>query len=203
MKFIKEHFNLLIIIVLMIIIFWQRFIIDYTEPLKPTIVTDTVYERYDSIIHTKPKIIHSKPIVDIQYLPSPDYEELVKQYKELSKNYLTKNTYKDSISLDKFGDIVVVDTVFKNNIIDRSYKYNLNIPTVTIKETSILKENSKLQVYIGGALQGQVPAVINQINVGLLVKNKKDQIYGIYAGPNFKGEMNYGVQLYWKIKLKK
>lgn len=203
MKFIKEHFNLLIIIVLMIIIFWQRFTINNNKPSEPIIVIDTVYERYDSIIHTKPKIIHSKPVVEIQYLPSPDYEELVKQYKELSKNYLTKNTYKDSIPLDKFGDIVVVDTVFKNNIIDRSYKYNLNIPTVTIKETSILKENSKLQVYIGGALQGQVPAVINQINVGLLVKNKKDQIYGIYAGPNFKGEMNYGVQLYWKIKLKK
>lgn len=203
MKFIKDHFNLIIIVLMMIIIFWQRFTINNREPLEPTIKIDTVYERYDSIIHTKPIVVHSEPVIEIQYKPSGDYVELLKQYQDMSSLFLMKKTYKDSIPLDKFGSIQVTDTIFKNNIVDRSYKYDLNIPTVTVTETSIIKEKPKLQLYVGGSLQGQAPAIINQVNVGILVKSKRDQIYGVYAGPNFQGEMNYGVQLYWKIKLRK
>lgn len=203
MKFFRNNFNLIIVVLLMIIIFWQRFLIEHREPLEPVIRIDTIYERYDSIIHTKPVVIHSKPVIEIQYKPSGDYVELLKQYQSMSSLFLMKKTYKDSIPLDKFGSIQVTDTIFKNNIIDRSYKYDLNIPTVTITETNTIREPTRTQVYIGGSLQGQAPAIINQVNVGFLVKNKKDQVYGIYAGPNFKGEMNYGVQLYWKIKFRK
>ena len=36
----------------------------------------------------------------------------------------------------------------------------------------------------------------------VLYKNKKDQMYGAKAMLDFKGNLYYGIQSYWKIKLK-
>jgi hypothetical protein len=42
-----------------------------------------------------------------------------------------------------------------------------------------------------------------ELNLGLLLKNKKDQIYNIYGGVDTRGDYQIGVQSYWKIKLGK
>jgi hypothetical protein len=44
--------------------------------------------------------------------------------------------------------------------------------------------------------------ILNAAEVGLLYKNKKDQMYGAKAQVDFKGNVSYGVQTYWKLRLK-
>ena len=85
-------------------------------------------------------------------------------------------------------------------ITGRSTRYNLKYPIIT--NTVIVPEKKKLQLYVGGGIQGQKSGIINQINANLLLKTKKDHIYGGSFGVNLLGEFQFGVQSYWKIKLK-
>ena len=54
---------------------------------------------------------------------------------------------------------------------------------------------------VGGMIGGNREQIVNQINAGLLLKTKKDQIFGVNAGINTQGQVVYGLQSYWKIKL--
>jgi len=63
----------------------------------------------------------------------------------------------------------------------------------------------KRQLYVGGGLDGTYINKTPNINVakaGLLFKTKKDQIYGVTVGVSINGYLVYGIQSYWKIKLK-
>jgi hypothetical protein len=114
---------------------------------------------------------------------------------------LAKNISSDSIKIDSIGHVYITDTVSKNMIIGRSTRYNVKYPIIT--NTVIVPEKKKLQMYLGGGVQGQKNEIINQINAGLLLKTKKDQIIGINAGTTINGNAVYGVQSFWKIRLKK
>jgi hypothetical protein len=83
-------------------------------------------------------------------------------------------------------------------IVGRTYNYNLKYPLV--KETQFIPIKPKNQIYIGGGLSGNREGVINQIDGGLLLKTKRDKIFGIKAGLNAQGQTSYGIQSYWKIK---
>ena len=80
---------------------------------------------------------------------------------------------------------------------------NYTIPIITkyIK----VPEEPKRQLYVGGGLDGTYinkTPMINAAKAGLLYKNKKDQIYGATVGVSINGYLVYGLQSYWKIKLK-
>ena len=87
-------------------------------------------------------------------------------------------------------------------IVGRSYKYDLKYPK--IKETITIKEpyKPKNQLYLGGEISGSRLNLVDQINAGLLFKNKKDQIFGAKVGLNLDGQLHAGVSSYWKISFK-
>ena len=160
----------------------------------------------DSTVYSKPSVIKTEPYavpVDrwkTEYLPDTNYSKLVKQYEEVVRELLAKNISKDSLKIDSIGYVHVTDTVSKNIVTGRSYKYSLKYPIVTT--TITLPEPKKNQFYYGGGLQGGNINAIDQINAGLMFKNKKDQIYNITVGLNSQGRVIYGVNAYWKISLK-
>ena len=200
MKFIKDNFLTLIILVLVVLIFSNR-CGKPPVPEKPKIERDTVWMHHDSVIITKPQIINTLPSkIDTIYLPDPDYNKLKEQYMTLLTLYLNKNVQRDSLKIDSIGYVFLTDTVTKNFIDSRKYNYSLKYPIITT--TITLPPPLKNQVYIGGALQGTPSFPINQITAGLLLKNKKDQIFGAYTGFNKDGNMVLGAQIYWKIKIR-
>jgi hypothetical protein len=85
-------------------------------------------------------------------------------------------------------------------VVGRSTQVNVKYPI--IKETITLPAPKTRQVYAGGQISGNSAELINGINAGLLLKNKRDQIYGVTIGLNTNGQVSYGLQSYWKIKLK-
>jgi len=125
---------------------------------------------------------------------------LVKQYTELAEKFLASNIHADSVKIDSIGYVHITDTVSRNLLTGRSTSYNLKYPIV--KETLIVPEKKRNQVYVGGLLQGNRSSAVDAISAGALFKTKKDQIYGVTAGINSSGQIQYGVQLYWKLKLK-
>jgi hypothetical protein len=206
-KILKSNFLSLVILILLIVILLKncKSTPSTEQPVK--VIRDTTWVVKDSTIYSKPQIIQTIP-VDVSrdtiinhYIPDTNYQKLVIQYQEVVNQLLAKNIHSDSLKIDSIGYVKVVDTVTKNMIVGRSFKYDLKYPI--IKETIIQSAPKVRQFYIGGMLQGTKEAPINSINAGLLYKDKHDRIMGANAGFDRDGNILYGVQSYWKIKLKK
>ena len=204
-NFIKNNFlNLVVLIVLAIVLFQTCG--KPKEVITPTIKRDTVWVHKDSTVYSRPQVVKTEaygiPIDrwNTEYLPDSNYSKLVVQYEAVVRELLAKNISVDSLKIDSIGYVHVTDTVTKNLITGRSTHYNLKYPIV--KETLIVPEKKRNQLYVGGLLQGARSNPVDGISTGALFKTKKDQIYGATAGINSRGQVQYGVQIYWKIKLK-
>jgi hypothetical protein len=156
---------------------------------------------------------HSKPIYikggrdtilenTIEYVPSEDYSDLLVQFNDLKIALLSKNIYKDEIPIDTFGNIKITDTIQRNMVVGRGWTTDIKIPEKTITITNNIYPKPKRQLYIGGGIFLSQSELIKQINIGLLLKNKKDQIYSVSAGIDLKGTPEFGIHSYWKIKIK-
>jgi hypothetical protein len=86
-----------------------------------------------------------------------------------------------------------------NKIIGR--KWNAQVRERTITDTKIVKELPKNQVYVG--VSGVVGNSLVLAGPNISLKTKKDNIYGlnVYVDPNLNKYI--GINLAWKIKLKK
>jgi hypothetical protein len=126
------------------------------------------------------------------------------------KEYYTKVLYKDVLVLpDSLGTVAVTDTISQNKILGRTF--NASVKQRTIKETMIVKELPKNQVYFGFGGQFNKADLITGLSTGLILKTKKDKIYqfnlGIsnttIDGTNGEFKPYLGAGVYWKIRLKK
>jgi len=205
--FIKNNFLNLIVLILLGIVLFQTCGGKSEPPVVPTVKRDTVWIHTDSTVYSKPQVIKTEPYPvpidrwNTEYLPDTNYTALLKQYETVVKELLAKNISSDSLKIDSIGYVHVTDTVSKNVITGRSYKYSVKYPIIT--NTITIPEKKKNQLYIGGILQAENPVRITQLSAGLLFKNKKDHIYGAHAGFNTNGQIIYGVHSYWKIRLRK
>jgi hypothetical protein len=199
MKFVKDNFLSLIILFLVFILFFSK----GKETTAPKVLKDTVWVYKDSIIYSKPQVIKTISILykdrPKEYLPDTNYASLVLQYNKLVDKFLDSNIYQDSIKIDSIGHVYVKDTVSNNLLKGRSYSYSLKYPIINTYTTSPPKN----QLYYGGGILGSPVELINNIQIGVILKTKKDRIVGINAGLNSQGTITYGVSSYWKIKLKK
>ena len=203
---IKKNLLSLIIVILLIITVLQRCKSDVVVD-APKIIRDTMWVSNDTTIVSKPQVIKTIPYevsretIIKEYLPDSNYAELLKQYEDLVSQLLAKNIMQDSIRIDTNGYVKITDTVQKNLIVGRSTEVSMKYPI--IKETVTIPQKKVTQLYLGGQVSASQGQLINGLNGGLLLKNKKDQIYGVTVGVNTDGNISYGLQSYWKIKLKK
>lgn len=207
----STRFLSVLILVLIAIIFLQRSchqkeIGDIVSHRDTTVVVDTVVEVHENTVTRKvPLVKHDTSYlpIDTQYLPDPDYAVLKARFEALVKEHTARNIYSDSLRLDSIGYVIINDSVQFNKLFDRSYKYHYELPTIT-KTITVIEHPKKInQLYVGGGVLGNKTQGVAGAEVGLLLKNKKDQIYGVKVGSDLNGNLLYGVQGYWKIKLKK
>lgn len=170
--------------------------------LKADTVTvhDTTWKVHDSLIVKKLKIkevIHDT--LPPEYIADTNYPKLKAQYDALVVAYLAKNIYADTVKLDTLGYVAVADTVHKNELHGRSYKYNYKIPTVTVTNTITKQAPPKGALFMGGGVTGSKNG-LDLLHGGLLYKTKQDKVFGLHIGINGNSQVVYGVQSYWKIK---
>lgn len=199
----------IIIIFLVLIILIQRCKSGNNTPLNINTHDTTTSIKY---IYVKDSG-HSKPIYikggrdtilenTIEYVPSEEYSDLLEQFNDLKIALLSKNIYKDEIPIDTFGNIKITDTIQKNMVVGRGWTTDIKVPEKTITITNNIYPKPKRQLYIGGGIFLSKNEPVRQINIGLLLKNKKDQIYSVSAGIDLKGTPEFGIHSYWKIKIK-
>jgi hypothetical protein len=167
--------------------------IDTVEVVKTKVVTKKGEDIYHETIVEKEVIIPT--IVDTA---------------ALLKDFFAKNIYKDTLQLpDSLGTIAMIDTITQNKILGRTF--NASVKQRTIKETMIVKELPKTQVYYGLTGGFNKADVVSNIGAGLLIKTKKDKIYNLGIGVSNRvsdgtnGTLSpyIGGGVYWKIKFKK
>jgi len=206
----KQNFFIIIILVLIGVIVIQQCTSDNgTE--NPTIKVDgKKYEllkhKIDTVIvdHFKTKYVKGEDIYHETIVEKEKRVEVPVYLKgdtiRIVQEYNKKVLYKDKLVLDNdLGTIELTDTISMNKIIGR--KWNAQIKEHTITDTKIVKELPKNQVYVG--VGGMVGNSLIMAGPNLSLKTKKDNIYGlnIYVDPNMNKYI--GVNLAWKIKLKK
>jgi hypothetical protein len=107
------------------------------------------------------------------------------------------------------GTVSLSDTISQNKIFGRTF--NSSVKQRTIKETLIVKELPKTQVYYGLTGGFNKADVVSNVGAGLLIKTKKDKIYNLGVGVSNRvtdgtnGTLSpyIGGGVYWKIKFKK
>lgn len=207
MEYFSKNFVSFITLFIVLLLFIERCNEKPAKPQEPVIVRDTVYVSLNGTQTSQPQLTSSIPIPiseitkEIKYLPDTNYNKLLDQYNKLLSLYFAKNIQNDTLKVDSIGSLYVTDTVSQNLVLKRTYDYDFKYPVIT--NTVTLPPTLRNQVYIGGGLEGNPTSLINQINAGLLFKNKKDQIIGGYVGLNKDVKFMYGVQTYWKIKIRK
>ena len=128
----------------------------------------------------------------------------------LLKDYYSKVLYKDVLVLpDSLGTVAVTDTISQNRILGRTF--DANIKQKIIKETTIVKELPKTQIYYGFTGGFNKVDVVANLGAGILIKSKSDKIFnlGIGVANRVVDGTNSGLTpyinggIYWKIKFKK
>jgi len=128
----------------------------------------------------------------------------------LLKDYLAKVIYQDTLTLpDSLGFIAVTDTIHKNRIEGRTF--NAKVKERLVKETLIVKEPAKAQLYYGFNGGFNKEDVVANIGAGIIYKTKRDKLYQLGLGITNKvvegntGKLSpyIGAGVYWKIKAKK
>lgn len=167
--------------------------IDTVDIIKTKVVTKKGEDIYHEVIVEKEVIIPT--IIDTV---------------ALLKDYYSKVLYKDVLVLpDSLGTVAVTDTISQNRILGRTF--NANVTQRTIKETTIVKEPARNQVYYGLNAGFNKEDYVSAIGAGVILKTKKDKIYQLGIGVNnrttdgtngsFSPYVGFGT--YWKIKVKK
>jgi hypothetical protein len=167
--------------------------IDTFEVVKTKVVTKKGEDIYHETIVEKEVIIPA--VVDTA---------------ALLKDYYSKVLYKDVLVLpDSLGTIAVTDTISQNKIWGRTF--DAKVKQREIKETLIVKELPKTQIYYGLTGGFNKADVVSNVGAGFLIKTKKDKIYNLGIGvanrvsDGTNGTLSpyIGGGVYWKIKLKK
>lgn len=210
-EFLNKNFLGIIVIILAVLLYFQRCNNDAVGPQKPdTVLIKTEYIPQPPVIIPSyiPAPTSTRPTIIIppSYNPSKDYESLLKQYKELVDKHLETKTYNDSIQLQdstgaKVGVVNLKDVVSENEIKSREPSYQLSFPRTTITIREPYKPRN--QLYLGGGILGTETKLVSGAKIGAYWKNKKDQLYGISAHKTNNYPLIYSIEGYWKIRLRK
>ena len=174
---------------------------------KPDTVrtVDTVFIPVKGEVVTKPRKIDSIPYPVEKLVIPADYDSLKNQHIELALKHYQINVSLDTVYLvdtatkQSYGKVIILDSVEQNELRSHRFKYELTIPRIT--ETVTIKEPYKprAQLYVGGGITGKQTSPVEGAHVGLMFKNKKDQVYGVQVGAG-PGGLQFGISSYWKIK---
>ncbi len=127
--------------------------------------------------------------IPAQYNASADIAKLTVQYEELVRNYLSIKRYADSITLkdtagNRVGVVNLNQTVSENTLKETQSSYQLYFPKTVTTITNTIYPKIKNQWFIGGLASSTTGNPNVNLGIGLLMKNKKENVLQIGGGYN-------------------
>jgi|TARA_B110001452_G_scaffold64562_1_gene51299 hypothetical protein len=204
LKNLFKNFQTLIIIGLVIVIFLLRECKGKTKgaPIEPVTIVK-IETKYDTIVETvetyipqyrtkikyKTKTVHDT--VEVHDTVPVDTLSIL-------EDYFATYAYTDTLKKDSVT-FVINDTISQNKILSRGINYSLVYPTTIITTE---REINKRELYIGFGLGGDKQQ-LSYVGSELLLRNKKQRIYGIGLGINNSFEPILTFKMSWKVKFPK
>ena len=204
MKKIFKNFQSLIIIGLIIVIFLLRECRGESKgiPVEPVTIVK-IETKYDTIVETvetyipeyrtkvkwKTKTVHDTVEV---------HDTIPIDTTSILEDYFATYAYTDTLKKDSVT-FVINDTISQNRILSRGINYSLVYPTTII---STEREVNKRELYIGFGLGGDKQQ-LSYVGSELMLRNKKERIYGVGLGINNNFEPIVTFKMSWKIKMPK
>lgn len=115
------------------------------------------------------------------------------------ERFYQKVFYSDT-QTNKYGKIIIDDTVYKNRIASRRVVTDIKIPEVTNTVTLVKKKNI---VYVGVGALGSLESPLYAVGGDLSLKTKTDKLYTAGAYTTKDGKVYYAVGYKTPIRLKK
>jgi len=195
---------LVAIVALLLVTFFQYRKIKEIEVVPPKVDTVVEIVEIHDTVKTPGKIKFIKGetdtlwLTEIEYVPDPEDEKLLRQYMALGNKHFAKNSFETKFPVGEYGVAIVRDTVMENKLIASGLELDIIVPTKTITITKPAPPVK--QFYIGTSITGGGQQFVNSVNIGALYKDKKDKIFGASIGFNDAGRIQYGISSYIKIK---
>ncbi len=125
--------------------------------------------------------------IPAQYNASADIAKLTAQYNDLVTKYLSIKNYSDSITLkdtagNRVGVVNLEQVVSENTLKSTKPSYQLYFPHTTTTITNTIYPKIKNQWFIGGSVGSSLNSNNLSIDLGLLFKNKKENVLQIGVG---------------------
>ena len=204
MKNIFKNFQSLIIIGLIIDIFLLRECRGEKSPIPTEPITVVKIEtKYDTIVETVPTYIpkyktrvkwKTKTVHDTIEI----HDTIPVDTASVLEEYFAAYAYTDTLKKDSVTCIINA-TLSQNKILSRGIKYNLVYPT-TIIQTE--REVNKRELYVGFGLGGDRQQ-ISYAGSELILRTKKDKLYGVGIGVNNSFQPILTFKMNWKVKMPK
>ena len=204
MKSLFKNFQSLIIIGLIIVIFLLRECRGEKSPLPTEPITIVKIEtKYDTIVETVPTYIpkyktrvkwKTKTVHDTIEI----HDTIPVDTASVLEEYFAAYAYTDTLKKDSVT-FIINDTISQNKILSRGIKYNLVYPT-TIIQTE--REVNKRELYVGFGLGGDRQQ-ISYAGSELILRTKKDKLYGVGIGVNNSFQPILTFKMNWKVKMPK
>ena len=204
MKNIFKNFQSLIIIGLIIVIFLLRECRGEKSPIPTEPITVVKIEtKYDTIVETVPTYIpkyktrvkwKTKTVHDTIKI----HDTIPVDTASVLEEYFAAYAYTDTLKKDSVT-FIINDTISQNKILSRGIKYNLVYPT-TIIQTE--REVNKRELYVGFGLGGDRQQ-ISYAGSELILRTKKDKLYGVGIGVNNSFQPILTFKMNWKVKMPK
>jgi hypothetical protein len=146
-----------------------------------------------------PEMASSKPYIvrltDTLWI----YENNIVDTNAILQDYFAKVIYKDTLKT-KYGNITVWDTITRNRIEGRKFLADLNIPSEIIYVNNPApKKRNEVYFSMGGLYNTNALSV----GPGLLLKTKRDRMFGVNAYLGTDGMITYNFQTAFKISLRR
>jgi hypothetical protein len=204
LKSIFKNFQSLIIIGLIIVIFLLRECRGEKSPLPAEPVTIVKIEtKYDTIVEKVPTYIpkyktrvkwKTKTVHDTVEI----HDTIPVDTASVLEEYFATYAYTDTLKKDSVT-FIINDTISQNKILSRGIKYNLVYPT-TIIQTE--REVNQRELYVGFGLGGDRQQ-ISYAGSELILRTKKDKLYGVGIGINNSFQPILTFKMNWKVKMPK
>ena len=204
MKSLFKNFQSLIIIGLIIVIFLLRECRGEKSPLPAEPVTIVKIEtKYDTIVETVPTYIpkyktrvkwKTKTVHDTVEI----HDTIPVDTASVLEEYFATYAYTDTLKKDSVT-FIINDTISQNKILSRGIKYNLVYPT-TIIQTE--REVNERELYVGFGLGGDRQQ-ISYAGSELILRTKKEKLYGVGIGINNSFQPILTFKMNWKVKMPK
>tara|TARA_R110000796_G_scaffold6210_5_gene22383 strand:+ start:4043 stop:4630 length:588 start_codon:yes stop_codon:yes gene_type:complete len=193
MKSYLQNIQTLLIIVLVVVLLLQRSCSGGGQSVEPEVIV-TIETKWDTVKVTQTEYVpkwKTKVVTEYDTVPIPINVDTL----GILKDYYSKYYYKDTLTLDTLGFLVLSDTVTMNRISNRSFTSNIKIPTTTITKEIYL---NKRELYWGLGVQGKTDQ-LNYLGGEFLYKTKNKQIYGLGIGVNQDFTPVLSGRMYWNI----